>query len=183
LQVPNSASRKLRLECRCDRAGGRRLSSDSAEFAAACRCIPSADRSEIRRHIPALPFCHVRLKAEKPKSPKYPKYLKSIGDHIRKKRLDLGLLQRDVAAQIGVSQDTIYNWERNANSPQVHELPAVIRFLGYNPLPLARTAPDRLVRARHELGLTQKAMAGRLGIDPTTLARREKGKKRRLVIH
>jgi transcriptional regulator with XRE-family HTH domain len=131
-----------------------------------------ADKS--RNLTPALPFCHVRLKTKKPKPPNYPKYLKSIGVHIRKKRLDLVLPQRDVAAQIGVSQNTIYNWERNATSPQVHDLPGIIQFLGYNPLPPVRMEGERLVRNRYELGLTRKEIAKRLGIDPTTLSRYER---------
>jgi len=121
----------------------------------------------------------VSLKGEKPKSLKYPKKLRSIGDHIRKRRLDLHLLQRDAAEQIGVSAATIYNWERNLTSLQIHDIPAVIRFLGYDPLPSGETAGAKLVRARRVLGLTQRAMAKNLGVDPTTLARWERGQKGR----
>jgi transcriptional regulator with XRE-family HTH domain len=103
------------------------------------------------------------------------KILQTIGDHIRKKRLDIGLLQSDVAERIGVSEATIYNWERNANSPQVHDIPAIILFLGYNPLPAAKSLGKKLLWARRKLGLTQRTMAERLGIDPTTLARLERG--------
>jgi transcriptional regulator with XRE-family HTH domain len=84
--------------------------------------------------IPALPFCHVRIKAEKPKSRKYPKELKTLGDHIRKKRLDLGLLQAEVAERVGVTASTIFNWERNRVSPQARHIRKIIRFLGYKPL-------------------------------------------------
>jgi transcriptional regulator with XRE-family HTH domain len=117
----------------------------------------------------------VRLSASKPKSSKYPKKLESIGDHIRKERRDRGLLQRDVAKRIGVSECTIYNWERNATSPQVHQLPGIIRFLGYNPLPPAVSIPEKLRAVRGELGLSQAAMAKQLGIDPGTLRRWENG--------
>jgi len=116
------------------------------------------------------------LKAEKPKHFQYPKELKSLGDHIRKRRLDQGLFQRQVAEKIGVSEETIYNWECHKSSPHVHHLPRVIRFLGYSPLPAARTKGENLVRTRRELGLTQKAMARLVGVDPTTLARWEKGR-------
>jgi DNA-binding XRE family transcriptional regulator len=119
----------------------------------------------------------VTLKAEKPKAAKYPKTLETLGDHVRKKRLDLGLIQRNVADQIGVSESTIYNWERNSNSPQVHQIPAVIRFLGYNPFPSEVSFADTLMVARRMLGLSQKAMAERLGIDPGTLKNWENGKR------
>lgn len=36
----------------------------------------------------------------------------SIGDHIRKKRLELKLRQIDVAGICGVSEDRIRNWEK-----------------------------------------------------------------------
>jgi transcriptional regulator with XRE-family HTH domain len=117
----------------------------------------------------------VKLKTEKPKSPKYPKNLKSIGDHIRKKRLDLGLLQRNVAEQIAVSEATIYNWERNITSPQVYQIPSVIRFLDYDPFPPSKTFPERLVSVRRKLGLSQRAIAEKLGIDATTIGQWESG--------
>jgi transcriptional regulator with XRE-family HTH domain len=112
----------------------------------------------------------VRLTTEKPKPPKYPKRLESLGDQIRKKRLDLGLLQRHVAIQIGVSESSIYNWERNRNSPQVHDMPAIIRF--------SESFPERLRSFRQLLGLTEKAIAQRLGIDPTTIRQWESGRRK-----
>ena len=125
---------------------------------------------------PCVPFCHVSLKTQKPKSPKYPKNLTSIGDHIRRKRLDLGLRQKDVAVHIWVSEASIYNWERNRTTPQIHQLPGVIRFLGYNPFPPAGSFPDKLTALRRKLGLSQKLMAERLGIDPGTLRNWESGR-------
>jgi hypothetical protein len=43
-----------------------------------------------------LPFCQITLKALKPKGSEYPKELKTFGDHLRKKRLDLRLLRKEV---------------------------------------------------------------------------------------
>ena len=56
-------------------------------------------------------------------------------------------------------------------------MPAIIRFLGYNPLPPAGTIAQRLVRHRTSLGLSQKEAATRIGIDPGTLARWERGER------
>ena len=67
--------------------------------------LPSADRLGIRRRRAALPFCYRSLSALKPNPPKYSQQLNTLGDHIRKRRLDLGLLQNQVAAQIGVDTD------------------------------------------------------------------------------
>jgi len=118
----------------------------------------------------------VALKVKKLKSPKYPKKLETLGDHIRKRRLDLGLFQKEVAEKIGVDETTIYNWERNATNPPNRHIPRIIEFLGCNPLPNPNTLAEKLIMARKTLGLSQKAMAKRLGIDPTTLERWEAGK-------
>jgi transcriptional regulator with XRE-family HTH domain len=120
------------------------------------------------------------LRAPKPKSPKYPKQLNTLGDHIRRRRLDLGLFQKQVAQQIGVSKATIWNWECHESSPQIHVLPQVIKFLGYDPFPPPESLAEKLVKRRKAFGVTQKEMAKRLGIDPTTLARLERGGSRRL---
>jgi len=98
-----------------------------------------------------------------------------LGDHIRKRRLDLGLLRKQVAAQIGVDKTTVYNWERNATHPPPRSMAVIVALLGYDPYPPPKSFSERLVRARNLLGLTQKAMARRLGVDPTTLARWERG--------
>jgi ribosome-binding protein aMBF1 (putative translation factor) len=42
----------------------------------------------------------VWLKGKKPKDTAYPKAVKTIGDAIRKRRLELGLRQKDVAKMI-----------------------------------------------------------------------------------
>jgi len=43
--------------------------------------------------------------------------------------MDRGLMQRGVAAKIGVDLTTYRNWERNRTSPRTRYMPAVIRFL------------------------------------------------------
>lgn len=85
--------------------------------------------------VPALPFCHYAIRVTKPKSENYPKQLKTLGDHIRKCRLDRRLFQRQVAEVIGVHSLTVTNWERNATVPPMAYIPAIIRFLGYDPSP------------------------------------------------
>ena len=56
-------------------------------------------------------------------------------------------------------------------------MPAIIRFLGYNPLPPSSSWADRLVLARTVLGLSQKEAAARFGVDQCTLARWERGER------
>ena len=70
-----------------------------------------------------------------------------MAKHIKRRRLELGLYQRQVAEIIGVRESTIYNWERGVEPELIH-MPAIIRFLGYNPLPIP-PADDPLGQLRH----------------------------------
>ena len=124
-----------------------------------------------------MPFCHIRLKGQRPLSRAYPKSLKTIGDHIRKRRLDLSLLQREVAEIIGVDETSVHNWEINKALPMLRCLPAIIAFLGYNPLPEPTTIAEKLVQYRSIRGIHQDELAKRIGVDPATLARWERGER------
>ena len=125
-----------------------------------------------------LPFCQLTISASHPRKPGYPKSLVTIGDHIRKRRLDLGLFQREAAAQIGVAEASVWNWERGGMKPESRYLPSIISFLGYNPLPEPDNLQARLVWARSSRGLSRVACARPLGIDPSTLARWETGSRK-----
>lgn len=140
-------------------------------------CILFPDLYNNRMDIVALPICQITLKAQKPSNPAYPLSLISIGDHIKKKRLDLHLFQKDVAELIGVQTDSIVNWERNRFSPQIHQLPKVIEFLGYMPFELPKeTMGDKIKSYRKEYGLTQRKLAKILGVDQTTIRDWERNK-------
>ena len=84
-------------------------------------------------HIPALPFCHLTLKGKKPVDPRYPRELKTIGDNLRKKRLDIKLKQSDVARIIGVSETSIYNWENNRTKPRLKYVQKILKFIEVDP--------------------------------------------------
>jgi transcriptional regulator with XRE-family HTH domain len=72
----------------------------------------------------------VRLKGEKPKDKAYPKEVTTIGDAIRKRRLDLGLSQKDVAKIIGCDKASVLNWEKGYNTPRMNKMSGIRRFLG-----------------------------------------------------
>jgi hypothetical protein len=50
-------------------------------------------------------------------------------------------------------------------------MPAIIRFLGYNPLPEANTLAEQLVRYQRTLELSREGAALEIGVDPGTLWR------------
>ena len=102
-----------------------------------------------------------------------PEEPKTVGDHIRKRRLALKPFQKDVAKAIGVRTASIFNWEKNASHPKPQYMPAIIRC----PLPEGKTWGERLVRHRTTLGITQAEAARRVGVDQGTLARWERGER------
>jgi len=121
------------------------------------------------------------LLAKRPLEKAYPKKLVSLGDHLRKRRLDLGLFQKGVAVTIGVDTTTVYNWEKGHSEPELRFIQRIIEFLGYEPDgPKPVTLGDRIKRYRYLKGITQKELARQIGIDPTTLSRIERNQGRRI---
>jgi transcriptional regulator with XRE-family HTH domain len=115
-----------------------------------------------------LPYIRVLLKCKKPKE-KFD-LPKTIGEHIRQKRISLELHQGQVASIIGVDKGTLFNWENEKSTPAIKHYPAIFRFLGYDPgPPEARTIPALLKAKRRELGLTQRQLAAYLKVDPSTI--------------
>jgi DNA-binding XRE family transcriptional regulator len=60
----------------------------------------------------------------------------TYGDHVRARRLELGLYRREAADLLGVDETTVYNWESNRNAPSPEVVPRIEQFLGYRPSPL-----------------------------------------------
>ncbi len=122
-----------------------------------------------------MPFCYFALSANRPPKAAYPKELVTLGDHIRKRRLDLGLLQKDVAVTIGVDTCTITNWEKGHSQPELWYISRIIEFLGYEPDGLKPvTLGQRIKRYRYLHGISQKELAKQMAIDPGTLSRLER---------
>ncbi len=122
-----------------------------------------------------LPFCHITLKAKIPIKG-YPETPTTIGEHIKKRRLDLGLLQTQAALQLGITSVTLCNWEKNKRAPDISSIPHIITFLGYYPFKRPKTLAERLVAARRHLGLTQRQTAKLLTVDPATYCHWELGR-------
>ena len=90
----------------------------------------------------SFPFDNFSFSALKPLNPAYPAKLETVGDHLRKRRLDLGLWQKQVAEQIGVTTCTITNWELNRTEPEIRYYPPIIDFLSYVPFEVGESFPD-----------------------------------------
>jgi transcriptional regulator with XRE-family HTH domain len=104
-----------------------------------------------------------------------------LGDHIRKKRIELGLLQRQVADRLGADPQSVNAWELNYHQPVLRRLPAITAFLGYDLEKAPADAPlgVRIDSKRRRLGLSQKALAESLGIDEGTVRNWERGESQR----
>jgi DNA-binding XRE family transcriptional regulator len=58
---------------------------------------------------------------------------KTLGQHLRKRRWVLRHLQRQAAAQMGVSYWTYLKWENGQAFPSKDLIQRVIEYLGYHP--------------------------------------------------
>jgi transcriptional regulator with XRE-family HTH domain len=92
-----------------------------------------------------------------------PTELHTIGDHLRRRRLVLKLHQKQAAEQIGVDKTSIHNWETGVTEPGFEYMPAIIRFVGYNPLPEGDGWGQRLVRQRRLWEYRRKPQRNVLG--------------------
>lgn len=117
----------------------------------------------------SFPFDNFSLSALTPLIPAYPAKLVTVGDHLRKRRLDLGLWQKQVAERISVTTCTITSWELNRTEPEIGYDPAIIDFLGYVPFEVGESFPERLKAYRMIRGLSQKQLALQFKVDESTL--------------
>ena len=128
-----------------------------------------------RNFIPALAFFGVDISAKRPsKGIENPQ---TIGEHLRNRRLELKLLQKDVAQKLEVSEDTITYWENGRSKPSIRQFPKIVEFLGYDPYSYdALTLSGRMKLYRHKNGLSQEELAKMLGVNESTVFSWEKEK-------
>jgi transcriptional regulator with XRE-family HTH domain len=119
-----------------------------------------------------LPFARVTLKCLKPKETDFQP--QTLGEHIRKRRLELGLTQKDAARQLGCCWSALLNWEKGKRQPGIASIPAIIAFLDGDPFPQPTSLSEQLAAVRRRMGWSIKQTADRLGVDPGTWGRWEK---------
>ncbi|QHS56423.1 helix-turn-helix transcriptional regulator [Mucilaginibacter sp. 14171R-50] len=66
---------------------------------------------------------------KKPPSKDIPVNPQTLGEHIRKARIERGLLQREVAEVFGVCEDTIVGWENGRSFPQRKYQNKILHFI------------------------------------------------------
>jgi transcriptional regulator with XRE-family HTH domain len=115
----------------------------------------------------------IHLKCRKPKD--YADEPQTIGEHIKKRRLETGLTQAQAAARLGVSASALLHWETGKKLPLPRMLGQLTSFLGYDPFPAPATIPERLFNERQKRGWSIRAAARQVGVDPGTWGDWERG--------
>ena len=151
---------------------------------------PCAGLHNIHKGMGSLPFCQATLRGVRcPWGPYatekkgYPASPKNLGEHIRKRRLDLGLRQIEAAKMIGCDEMSLVAWEKGYRTPRIDHLGKVVEFLGFDPFPKCDTLAQKLVNFRKASGFSQKVLAAKLGVDPGTLAQWERGCRKPAAKH
>ena len=125
------------------------------------------------------PIFSIQIIAQKPLPDGYPKECITIGDHLRKRRIDLGMHQAQVAKKFNVTTCTITNWELNHTNVPIKHAPIVIKFLGYNPLELHKDdslgARMKYWRLKHGISITQ--FQSIIKMDSHTITKIENGNR------
>ena len=116
------------------------------------------------------------MKSLKPRP--YKEAPETLGEHLRKRRIELALLQKDVASGLQVNAWTYLGWEHDRRRPPIRFWPRIIGFLGYDPFPEPQTVGERIWATRRKLGLSQEEAARLIGVDEGTLRRYERGEGR-----
>lgn len=92
----------------------------------------------------------------------------SLGRQLQARRQVLGHRQIDAAAIVGVDPKTWMWWERDEREPYVHQYPALLGYLGYEPWLEPLTLGERLLVERRRRGLSIVQAAALLGVDEGT---------------
>lgn len=124
-----------------------------------------------------MPFTSLRLEGRRPRLfPKgYPHEPRTLGERIRRRRLDLGLTQRTLAKMLGCLQETVLQWERDICVPLARRWPVIETVLGTRVVPDPLGIAGRIRTARLRVGLTQAELAAKAGVDVRTIRNAERG--------
>ena len=93
----------------------------------------------------------------------------TLGDHLRRRRIELGLCQKDVAARLDVTTSTVWNWE-NSGAVALRFIPSVVEFLDYDPVSQPEDLLQRLAWYKLFSGLNLERLGVEMGRNPEQLA-------------
>lgn len=115
-------------------------------------------------------------KFRKPTPQNYLENPATIGEQIRKKRIDSGLTQAELAGILNVSTDCVTYWENNRSKPRIAYYPRIHHFLGFCTTKFDETSfRGRLRTCMWKNGISFKDMARLLKVDTSTVRAWEMG--------
>jgi transcriptional regulator with XRE-family HTH domain len=113
--------------------------------------------------------CKIEIPLKIPLPPELTEGPVTLGDHLHRRRLELGLYQKDVASRLGVTTSSVWNWEHGWTI-DLRYIPRIIAFLGYNPIHCPEDLLERLAWHKQVNGLTLEKLGAEMGCDPEQLA-------------
>lgn len=132
----------------------------------------SLGSQNIHRRTLALPLCERVVRTLKPKSG-YPKQLNTLGDRLRAYRIDREATKQEMASRIGITPQTLRNWERNRTKAEVRYYPKILSLIGIVTHDRTLTFGANCRAMRRKLGLSAKRLAVLAGVDEATVRRLE----------
>lgn len=106
----------------------------------------------------------------------YPSDPSTLGDWLRRARLDRRMSIKDLAVEIGTTVPNISNWESNRAEVSVRLKPRVYEFIGLCPYDASLPLGLRLRERREYFGLITKELAKILCVNPNTISSWERAK-------
>jgi len=77
-----------------------------------------------------VPFCRqTPLTVKALRARDYSENPQTVGEHLKKRCRQLGLLQREAADQMGIGVETYANWEKGKTEPAAAQFRPVVAFL------------------------------------------------------
>ncbi|MBY0377305.1 MAG: recombinase family protein [Gammaproteobacteria bacterium] len=146
------------------------IGKDSITISLAYDSISPNEQTSQHNFILALPCLRYRKNHAKPLPKSCLIDPQTIGEHIKKRRMDLGLFQRDIAQLWNVTEETITNWENGYSEPQIGYYARIAMFLGYEWWRFDISAlSGRIQDYRYRNGLSAKRLGQLLGVNMTTI--------------
>ena len=83
--------------------------------------------------------------------------------------------QKEVAKMTGLAHVNISAWESGRSTPMVEYYPAIIKFLGFNPLSSPQTIAEKIRYYRMAMGLYRRELADLVEVSQDTVKQWENG--------
>ena len=124
------------------------------------------------------PIWNIQLNIQKPIEG-YPKPEDlSLGAELKRRRLELGITQKQAALRLGILPANYARFERNVHIPHIKKRKEINKFLGFNYWDDgSNSLGNRLLQYRLQNQLSAKELGKVIGVSRNTIKRLELGNK------